>query len=441
MSKKAIFVVLTVVFTALFVADARAAAVRRTPVVEAVEKASPAVVNIRTEQIVQRRGSPFFGFGGSFFEDFFREFAPPRLYTTESLGSGVLIAPDGLILTNAHVISRASKIFVALAGHHREIEAKLVGRDDNLDLALIRIPPPKGRSYPFLRLGRSNDLMLGEPVVAIGNPLGLGSSITTGVVSGPLRALMLDKDFMAVFIQTDALINPGNSGGPLINLEGEVIGINTAIAKQAQGIGFAIPVDVIRRVLPDLKKYGHLRRSFFGVIPGATGEQFAAARGYGGVLVTEVVPDSPAARAGLELADVILEIDDIPVETPGEFFNILGAYIPGNRVRVRYLRGVETRVAQLELAAFPSGFALRYAADTFGFSLEEWRGKLRIADLSRGGPAERIGLRRGDLVLQVAGEEVTNLKDYARVVEENFGRLPLQFLVVRGSQGYYVDLP
>ncbi|TYO99488.1 serine protease Do [Geothermobacter ehrlichii] len=440
MKRKAFLSVATVLLV-LVSASGSLASLRRTPVVEAVEKAGPAVVNIRTEQIVQRRGSPFFGFGGSFFEDFFREFAPPRLYTTESLGSGVLIDPGGLILTNAHVISRASKIFVALAGRHREIEAKLVGRDDNLDLALIRIPAPKGRSYPFLRLGRSDDLMIGEPVIAIGNPLGLGSSITTGVVSGPLRALTLDKEFMAVFIQTDALINPGNSGGPLINLEGKVIGINTAIARQAQGIGFAIPADVIRRVLPDLKKYGHLRRSFFGVVPGATGEQFAAARGYGGVLVTEVIPGSPADRAGLELADVILEIDDIPVETPGEFLNILGAYIPGNRVSVRFLRGIESRTADLRLEEFPPGFALRYAADTFGFSLEEWRGKLRVADLARGGPAERVGMRRGDLVIQAAGQEVSSLKDYARVIEETFGRLPLQFLVVRGNQGYYIDLP
>ncbi|RME40750.1 MAG: serine protease Do, partial [Deltaproteobacteria bacterium] len=223
-----------------------AASPRRTPVVEVVEQAGPAVVNIRTEQIVQRRSSPFFGFGGSLFEEFFRDFAPPRLYTTESLGSGVIIEPDGLILTNAHVISRASKIFVALQGRPKEVEAQLVGVDESLDLALIRIAGKKKGNYPHLQLGRSDDLMVGEPVVAIGNPLGLGSSITTGVVSAPLRALSLDKDFTAVFIQTDALINPGNSGGPLVNMEGRVIGINTAIARQAQGIGFAIPANVIR---------------------------------------------------------------------------------------------------------------------------------------------------------------------------------------------------
>ncbi|RMF47032.1 MAG: PDZ domain-containing protein [Deltaproteobacteria bacterium] len=414
---------------------------RRTPVVEVVEQAGPAVVNIRTEQIVQRRGSPFFGFGGSLFEEFFRDFAPPRVYTTESLGSGVIIEPDGLILTNAHVISRASKIFVALQGQPKELEASLVGVDENLDLALIRIADKKRGHYPHVRIGRSDDLMVGEPVVAIGNPLGLGSSITTGVVSAPLRALSLDKEFTAVFIQTDALINPGNSGGPLVNMEGRVIGINTAIARQAQGIGFAIPANVIRRVLPELKRYGHLRRSYFGIVPGATGEQFAAARGYGGVLVTEVLDGSPAEKNGLELADVILDIDDVPVETPGEFLNILRSYAPGNRIRVRYLRGIATRTAEVQLESFPKGVALHWAAETFGFTLEEWRGRLRVADLSPTGAAARVGMRRGDLVVEVAGSKVESLKDYNEAVEENFGRLPLQFLVVRGSQGYYVNLP
>jgi len=414
---------------------------RRTPIVAAVEQAGPAVVNIRTEQIVERRRSPFFGFGGSLFEEFFREFAAPRSFTTQALGSGVLIDAEGLILTNAHVINRASKIYVALQGADKEIEAKLVGKDERLDLALVRIPQKGRRAYPFLPLGTSDDLMIGETVIAIGNPLGLGSSITTGVVSGPLRALTLSEDFMAVFIQTDALINPGNSGGPLINLEGKVIGINTAIARQAQGIGFSIPVDVIRRVLPDLKSYGHIRRSFLGVIPGSTGERFAAARGYGGVLVTEIVPGSPAEMAGLELADVILTLDDVPVETPGELLNILSSYAPGSRLKLKYLRGVKSREKDIQLGVFPKGYALQYASQTFGFTVEERKGRLLVADLLEAGSADRVGMRRGDIVAQVAGEKVNDLDDYARIMEEQFGRLPLQFLVVRGNQGYYIDLP
>jgi serine protease Do len=414
---------------------------RRTPVVEAVEKAAPAVVNIRTEQIVERRRSPFFGFGGSLFEEFFRDFSAPRSYTTQAIGSGVMIDGEGLILTNAHVINRASKIFVALPDKHREVEAKLVGRDERLDLALIRIPREEGEVSVHLELGTSADLMVGEPVIAIGNPLGLGSSITTGVVSGPLRALTLSKDFMAVFIQTDALINPGNSGGPLINLEGKVIGINTAIARQAQGIGFAVPADIIKRVLPDLQTYGRIRRSFLGVVPGLTGEQFSASRGYGGVLVTELVPGSPATQAGLQLADVILELDGVPVETPGELLNILSAYAPGNLVELRFLRGVQGASVSVTLSGFPENYALSYAADTFGFAVEESRGQLRVSDLAPDGPGDQVGMKRGDLIAQVAGREVGTLKEYAGIMEELFGHLPLQFLVVRGNQGYYIDLP
>jgi len=414
---------------------------RRTPVVTAVEKAGPAVVNIRTEQIVERHRSPFFGFGGSLFDEFFRGFAAPRSYTTQALGSGVLIDGSGLILTNAHVINRASRIFVALQGRTKEIEAKLVGKDERLDLALVRIPRQGRKAYPFLPLGTSDDLMVGETVIAIGNPLGLGSSITTGVVSGPLRALTLSEDFMAVFIQTDALINPGNSGGPLINLDGKLIGINTAIAKQAQGIGFSIPVDIIRRVLEDLKTYGRVRRSFLGVIPGRTGDRFAAARGYGGVLVTEIVPGSPADKAGLELADVILSLDDVPVETPGELLNILSSYAPGNHLEMTYLRGMKEHRQDIELTAFPTGYALQYASQTFGFTVEERKGRLLVADLVDDGPADRVGMRHGDLVVEVAGEKVKNLDDYVLVMKEQFGRLPLQFLVVRGNQGYYIDLP
>lgn len=414
---------------------------RRTPIVAAVELAGPAVVNIRTEQIVERQRSPFFGFGGSLFDEFFREFSAPRSYTTQALGSGVLIDSSGLILTNAHVINRASKIFVALQGMSKEIEAKLVGKDERLDLALVRIARQNKHDYPFLPLGRSDDLMLGEPVIAIGNPLGLGRSITTGVVSGPLRALTLSEDFMAVFIQTDALINPGNSGGPLINLEGKLIGINTAIARQAQGIGFSIPVGIIRRVLPDLKKYGSVRRSFLGVIPGLTGEQFAASRGYGGVLVTEVVPDSPAEKAGVELADVILTVDDVPVETPGELLNILSSYAPGSSLKLEFLRGVKQNSRAIVLSGFPDGYALQYASQTFGFTVEERNGRLQVADIVDGGPADSVGMRHGDLLAQIGGEKVQKIDTYARIMEEQFGRMPLQFLIVRGNQGYYVDLP
>ena len=418
-----------------------AAADRHTAIVQAVETSSPAVVNIRTEQIVERRDNPLFGFGGSLFEEFFSQFSRPPAYTTESLGSGVVIDPSGLVLTNAHVIAKASKIYIALPGQPREIEGRLVGYDDLLDLALVRLPTrDSGQPYPHLRLGRADDLMVGESVIAIGNPLGLGSSITTGVVSGPLRALSLDDDFTAIFIQTDALINPGNSGGPLININGELIGINTAIARQAQGIGFAIPVDVVRRVLPELVSQGRVRRSFLGIVPGATGSAFAADRGFGGVLVTELLENSPAARAGIQLADVILELDRVPVKSPRELHNFLRSYPPGGKVRIRYLRGMQEASVDVVLETFAAGTALEYAVRTFGFSVEG-NGGLRVREVAEGSPAAKIGIEPGDRIVEVAGRRLSGLSDYRAVIEEHFGLLPLTFLVVRGNQGYYIDLP
>lgn len=177
------------------------------------------------------------------------------------------------------------------------------------------------------------------------------------------------------------------------------------------------------------------------MIPGLTGEQFSASRGYGGVLVTELVPGSPAEKAGLQLADVILELDDIPVETPGELLNILSAYAPENQVSLRFLRGVKGQSTNITLAGFPKDYALTYAAETFGFAVDEDHGQLRVSDLAPSGPADQVGMKRGDLIVQVAGQEVDTLKQYSSIMEDRFGHLPLQFLVVRGTQGYYIDLP
>jgi len=219
---------------------------RRSRVVEAVERARPAVVNISTEQVVIQRPLPV----DPFFEEFFRDFfdSRPRRSTRRSLGSGVIVRGDGTILTNEHVILRGGSIHVTLADGG-EYEAKLVGRDPDADLAVLRINA--GR-VPYMALGSSSDLMIGETVIAIGNPFGLSHTVTTGVVSATKRTLQTGGRTFTDFIQTDASINPGNSGGPLLNILGELIGINTAIYGNAQGIGFAIPVDRVRRSLDQL---------------------------------------------------------------------------------------------------------------------------------------------------------------------------------------------
>ncbi len=412
---------------------------RRTAIVEAVEKAGPAVVNIRTEQVVNRRSSPFFGFGDRFFDEFFRDLGPSRVYRTQSLGSGVIIDPRGYILTNAHVIEKASKVYVALPGRSKEVEATLVGVDERVDLAVIRVEGE--RALPHLSPGRSDDLLLGETVIAIGNPLGLGHSITTGVISTGSRRLPTGEGNLAVFIQTDALINPGNSGGPLININGELIGINTAIATQAQGIGFSIPIGVAKRVLADLIEFGRVRRAFLGIIPGQVGKAFARSRGAGGVLVTEVEPDSPAGEAKLQIADVILELDGVAVESPREFLSLLGTYTPGDPVRLGLLRGTEERTLQLRLTEVPAGYGFRYGEKVFGFAVREEAGGVTVASVAGGSSAERVGMRRGDRVAEVGGRPVASLEEYGRQMEFLLGQLPVNFLIVRGNRGYSIDLP
>lgn len=413
---------------------------RKTPVVDAIAKAGPAVVNIRTEQIINRRSSPFFGFSDPFFDDFFRNLAPPRSYRTQSLGSGVVIDPGGYILTNAHVIDKASKIFVALPDSEKELEAELVGQADRLDLAVIKISADK-KKYPYLPPGRSDDLLIGETVIAIGNPLGLGHSVTTGIVSAQRRRIPVGDSFMALFIQTDALINPGNSGGPLLNINGDLIGINTAIARQAQGIGFAIPIDTARKIANDLIQYGRVRKAYLGIVPSPVGKKFTEAKGEGGILVKEVDKNSPAEAAGIRYGDVLLTLDEVRVTTPAEFSSSLETYTQGDEVRLQILRGFDTKELTAKLSEPPPDYGLRYAERVFGLEVTDSRGGVTVRKVTADSPADKVGIRAGDSIAELAGERLSASKDFSRVVELYMGQEPLRFLIVRGNRGYYVDLP
>ncbi len=415
------------------------AADRRTPVVVAIEKAGPAVVNIRTEQIVKRQRSPFFGFGDSIFNDFFRDFAPPRAYKTQSLGSGVIIDPRGYVLTNAHVIEQASKIFIAVPGRPKELAGELVGSDERLDLAVVRIE--SGGKFPYIPPGHSDDLMLGETVIAIGNPLGLGHSVTTGVVSAASRRLPIEDGVVGHFIQTDALINPGNSGGPLLNINGELIGINTAIARQAQGIGFSIPIDLAKRVARDLIKHGRRSPVWLGVMPGKVNAALARSRGVGGVLVTEVEKGSPAAAAGVAMADVILAVGGEEVESPAEMLQLLSSYTPGDRIRLHLLRGERELDVAVSLAPLPKGYGLHYGERVFGFRVRAGKEGVAVAAVTPGSPADKVGLEAGDRVAEVGGQHLEGVKSFGSYLEAHLGELPQRFLFVRGDRGYYVDLP
>jgi serine protease Do len=412
---------------------------RRSAVVDVVSKAGPAVVNIRTEQILKRSGAQMFGFGSSLFEDFFRGFSTPQYYKTQSIGSGVIIDPRGYVLTNAHVVEQASKIFVALDGEKKELEATLIGLHERLDLAVIRI---EGESpLPFLKMGTASDLLLGEMVIAIGNPLGLGSSVTTGVISSTHRRVPMAGGQVGHFIQTDALINPGNSGGPLLNSQGVLIGINTAIARQAQGIGFSIPIDMVKRTANDLIRLGKVRKPYLGVMPGTVARMLVRDRGVGGALVTEVDSGSPAYKAGILVSDVILSLDGMIIESPQEMLQLLDSYTPDDQIRMHLLRGLDEIDVYVDLAPIPDNYGLRYAENVFGFAVRDSRQGVKVSSVLSGSPAAAAGVHGGDLITAIDGVEIRTIIDYEQVLLDRIGLMPLQFLVVRGNQGYYLNLP
>lgn len=412
---------------------------RQSAVVEVVRQAGPAVVNIRTEQIIRRSGSPIFGFGDSMFEQFFSGFGTPRIYKTQSLGSGVLIDARGYILTNAHVVEQASKIYVALDGQHKEIEATLVGMHERLDLAVIRIEGEE--PFPAVKIGSSSDLLLGETVIAIGNPLGLGNSVTTGVVSSTHRRVPMVGGQIGHFIQTDALINPGNSGGPLLNTHGDLIGINTAIARQAQGIGFSIPIDMARRIANDLILRGMVRKPYLGVLPGTVGQMLVRNRGIGGALVTEVDAGSPAEKAGIEIADVILSLDGMIIEGPEEMLQVLDSYTPDDQIRVHLLRGLNEADVYVDLDPMPENYGFRYAENIFGLSVRDSDNGVTVTKVHPESPAAAARVRGGDRIAEIDGVKILTIEDFEQVFLERVGVMPLQFLVVRDNRGYYINLP
>lgn len=302
---------------------------RETPIVRAVRKVSPAVVNISTEYVSQ--ASPF-GNMDPFFELFFKDFfepIPKRQVKGTSLGSGVIIdGKQGLIITNAHVIAKGGIVKVLL-NDEREFQARVVGADPDTDLAVLRISSPN--ALPEISMGHSDDLMIGETVIAIGNPFGFSHTVTTGVISAIGRSIRTENNVYHDFIQTDASINPGNSGGPLLNIKGELIGVNTAIYAKAQGIGFAIPINKAKRIVTELVRYGdtkdrsaatnakeELSWKILGIrVQDNNGE---------GVVIREVRRDAQLARIGALSGDIIRQIDEISISNTEELEQALSHY-------------------------------------------------------------------------------------------------------------------
>jgi serine protease Do len=394
---------------------------------------APGIVNVHTEKTLDVTDLGPFGdlFGGLFGpESPFGgprspfEAPPSRRFTVPSLGTGFVISEAGLIVTNHHVVTGVETINVVFQDGSRS-EATVVGSDAKTDIALVRAKAQK--SYAALRLGDSKALLPGDWVVAVGNPFGLEHTVTAGIVSA------IGRDIGAGpyddFIQTDAAINPGNSGGPLLNLAGEVIGINTAINPQANTIGFAVPSSMAREILPQLEQNGRVVRGWLGVGVQPVTPDLADAMGLKsqqGALVSQVTPDSPAAKAGLERGDVIVRYGDTPIEKTRELPRAVAATRPGTEVELELIRDgkrIEKEVAVAELEDDEPELARRESpadeegSTAFGFDISDVPDELRrrvdvkeggavVTRVYPGGPAARAGLRSGDVIEEVDREPV-----------------------------------
>lgn len=320
-----------------------------------VKQVSPAVVNIETE-VVERSGlenNPYFN--DPFFREFFGDGFSPRPQISKGLGTGFITDKSGLILTNEHVVHGASKITVKLQGSDTPLPAEVVGADPELDLAVIRIKAKK--DLPTLKLGDSGKINAGDWVIAIGNPYGLDHTVTVGVISAKSRGpVTIGNRQFKNLLQTDAAINPGNSGGPLMNVSGEVIGINTAVNAQAQGIGFAIPINTVKEVMEELVSKGKIVRPYMGVYLQPLDKELADyfnAPNTDGALVADVSPGGPAEKAGLRKGDIIIKLNDEKIKTPDDLTGVVKKSKVGAKLILEILREGNARFINLTLAEKP----------------------------------------------------------------------------------------
>lgn len=409
----------------------------RSGIADLVERVTPAVVNITTVQSSEGEEAPF-----EFFFSPEHGKRPPRQRT--GAGSGFIIDPAGFAITNAHVVAGAEEVRVRL-WDDRQFEARVIGRDRKLDLALLRLDG--AQSLPSVVLGDSDALRVGEQVVAVGNPFGLGSTVTMGIVSAKARTIGAGP--YDDFIQTDASINPGNSGGPLFNLRGEVVGINTAIRAGANGIGFAIPIDDLRDVVAQLRTKGFVERGKLGLTFQPVTDAIAAAVGLDrpwGAMVNEVVPDSAAARAGLQSGDVILRVNDADIHRAEDLPRNVARHSPGSEITMVVLRAGQrlTATATLDRLEDEEGPPPARSKPEkvrkevlMGLELEDTPDGVRIVGMSR----PTAGLLLGDLVVEVDRAPVRSVAELQTALANAEKRGTALFRVRRGESERYVGVP
>ena len=418
----------------------------------------PVVVNIATT--AQR---PVRGGSNDPIDDFFNRFfgeMQPRENSQRSLGSGILISRDGEILTSYHVVKNSEMIKVRLADHS-EYDARLVGKDDRTDLALIKIRKPN-LNVPFARLGSSSQVDVGDWVMAIGNPFGLEHTVTAGIVSAKGRVIGAGP--YDNFIQTDASINPGNSGGPLINALGEVVGVNSAIFSQSGGnigIGFAIPVDLAKKILDQLRKNGRVVRGWLGIRAQDVSPDLAASLGYhrsGGELtvVTDVAENSPAAEAGIKPGDVIVEYNSKPLPKHHDFRSMIADTPPGQKATLKIFRGKLERLVSLKIGELPDDgdiglpleakdleLGLRVQRITPDISRRLGLGSTKgvlVIEVQPNSPADQVGIEPADVIREVNQRPVNSVRDFERSTRQGRRGDRILLFVQRGDNTIFFAL-
>ena len=430
-------------------------------------KTSPAVVGIQAEkQVVQQRSRQELPFGhpfdDDFFEDFFRQRQPRRRSPQKkskqiAKGSGFIISSDGYILTNNHLVGQATKVTVKLEGKP-EMEAEIIGTDPDSDIAVIKID---ANDLPFLEMANSDALEVGEWVLAIGSPFGLSHTVTAGIVSAKGRSnvgLAVYEDF----IQTDAAINPGNSGGPLLNLDGEVVGINTAIISRSggnMGIGLAIPINMAKNIYEQLVAGGTVVRGFLGVGNQDLNEKLAAYFGLEdtkGVVITEIVKDSAAEKAGLEQGDIIVEFDGKTVEKAYTFRSRVAVLKPDTEVKVVVLRDGKRKTFTVKLGERPVkkqiSDAKSESLEQLGFDVQELTDELAekfkykglagvvVDQVESGSLAALAGIRPDLLVQEVNRQPVTTIEEFNNAVEKAVKEGTILLLINNGRYNQFLIL-
>ena len=426
-----------------------------------VEKLTPVVVNISTTTIVKsRQGNPFgsdmplprfFG-GDEFFKRFF-ENAPEREFKQRSLGSGFIISSDGYIFTNNHVIEKADKIRVKLATG-KEYDAEVKGKDPTTDIALIKIKPDS--SLPFVTFGDSDTLRIGEWVFAIGNPFGLEHTVTAGIISAKGR--VIGSGPYDNFIQTDASINPGNSGGPLFNLDGAVIGINSAIVAQAHGIGFAIPINTAKEILADLKSKGSVTRGWLGISIQDITEGIAEnlkIKDIKGAIVGYVFEGDPADKAGIKTGDIITEISGKKIQDAHELTRIVAALRVGEKVNVKVVRDGQEKVFQVTIGERKGEKEIVLKGEIgeyYGMTVQEITPEIArhfgladqagviITQVKEGSPADDAELRIQDIILQINKTRIHSMKDFLKATKKESPEGTILLLIKREEMTFFVTL-